>query len=66
MRRLNWIYRVYPKQDIDRPLRAKAIRTAGSDAEEPRNAAATSVALLIELGTVLSIRFHGSSNFMVL
>jgi len=51
MGHLNWIYRVYPKQDIDRPLRAKAIRTAGSDAEEPRKAAATSVALLIELGT---------------
>ena len=49
MGHLNWIYRVYPKQDIDRPFRAKAIRTAGSDAEEPRKAAATSVALLIEL-----------------
>ena len=43
--------RVLPKQD-NRPLPfpgAEARRTAGSDAEYPRNAAATSVALLIEL-----------------
>ena len=43
------------------PSGAKAIRTAGSDAEEPRKAAATSVALLIELKAAKErkLKFYG-------
>jgi hypothetical protein len=44
--RLNWVVIIRSKI---RPLfLAEATRTAGSNAEFPRNAAATSVALLIE------------------
>lgn len=48
---LNW-KRVFPKQDIptaDDFSSAKAIRTAGSNAEDRFQRLATSVALLIEL-----------------